>query len=253
MTSVSSTNMDALTSQAILHRETIVKNYIPIVQVLNNLPMLTLRKDGECEVGDPRACIHHQNSSADLVCSLYVDISRDYFNAMILAGYIAHGLRVVLHCTEYDEYDGRIVVKRSDGKGPADESVEDMIDKFRNKQGGCRPGVDVINLSMGYELHDIKMLKRNRSGDPIAGERYSTVQQGTSWRKKLQLDKKLHDCQRKLLTDEAVRNLSGTATGCRRDTAPDPGRVVVPTLIIHAAWCFPGHEQRRKMVYAYRM
>lgn len=251
-------SVDALTTQAILHRETIVKNYLPIVQATNNLPMLKLRKDGECEVGDPRACIHHQNSAADLACALYVDVSRNYFNAMVGAGYIAQGLRVVLHCTECDEYDERIVVRAQDDEHPTNESVEDLINKFKNRQGTCRPGVEIIGLGGGgYEFREIKALKRGRTGGLLpGGGRFgrSTVRSAAAWRKKLAEDKTLHECQRRLVKEETVRNLSGSTSvaACRRDGAQDLSRVAVPTLIIHAAWCFPGHEQRRKMAYGYR-
>lgn len=241
--------MDALTTQAIVHRTSIAKNYVPIVQAELYLPMLQLRKDGDCEIGDPRACLHHQNSAADLACAVEIEISLLYFKAMVKAGYIAHGQKVVLHCTENDEYEERTVVKKQNESDRIVESVEDMLLKYRTKQGNCRPGVDLINFDPGFQFREIKSTKRGRP-DHHGRFTRSTVWSGVAWRKKLFDEKKMHDCQRKLLTEEAVRSLSSAA--CRRDAPPVEGRVSVPTLVIKAAWCFPGFEQRRKHAYGYR-
>ncbi len=246
--------MDALTTQAIVHRDSISKNYVPIIHPDLYLPMLQLRKDGDCEIADPRACLHHYNSAADLACLVFAEVSRFYFDAMVKAGYIAHGLRVVLQCTENDEFDERLVWKKEDLTLPREETVEEMIQKYKTKEGTCRPGADIINLETGYEFKEVRQRKRVRGAFAGAntGASASTVLTRPQWNRKLAELKKLYDCQRKLQTDEAARNVSTGAGACRKDAPPPEGRRVVPTLIIKAAWMFPGYENRRKM-YSYRM
>jgi hypothetical protein len=237
------TNTDALTTQAIVHRDSIAKNYVPIIHPVIYLPMLQLRKDGDCEIVDPRACLNHYNSAADLACIIYSSIGLNFFHAMVKAGYVAHGLRVVRHCTENDEFQDCIVVNKQDGLGPRDESVEEMLLKYKTKEGSCRPGVELINMENGYLFNPITVRKRGRNGSESAMP--ASIMSRQQWFRKVREDKKLYDCRRRLATDEAARHLSGAT--CRKDAqSSSDGRVVVPVLVIKAAWCFPGYENRKK-------
>lgn len=242
--------VDALTTQAIVQRDSVAKNYVPIIHPVMNLPMQELRSEGDCEITDPRACLNHYNSAADLACVLYCYISHFYFKAMIKAGYITQGLRVVRYCMEKDRYEECVVVNQSDGAGDRDESVEEMLLKYKNKEGSCRSGVELINLETGYQFRPITVRKRTRGPNGVAVGSVSQTYTGAQWARKLAEDKKLQDCKRKMVNDEMARTLSGAT--CRKEGQGSPeGSVVIPTLIIMGVWDFSGVDNQRKPpVYA---
>lgn len=244
MTANVDNSLEALTEQAMEHRETIARNYIPIINPSNNRPMLQLRRHGNCELVDPRACLHPVYGTADAVCGIYVHISEPYWKAMIKAGYIVNKQRVVLRCTEMDTYAFVIAMNFSADDQHQSENVEDMLQKHRNQQGVCRPGVELLTLN--YTLKQVHSLAKRRKLGAGSASSMSAQPPGTTtaimtsieWSRSIQEAKRLYDCQRKLQTASVAQR----AGACSRkqashdtqsDTTP---MLVVPTLVIEAPW-----------------
>lgn len=232
----SAVDADTLTLAAIQQRDSVHRNYRPIVNPVNGLPMLQLNRN-DCEVIDPRACIHHYDSAADLACAIYIHISLPYFYAMVHAGYIANKTRVVLHDTDNSSYVF-VLAQNEESTGPAaSQTVETLLDTMRNSSGTCRPGVKLVTLdSLIFTQNSSFVRKRSACGaDPVAVPQVrALVMSAARWHARLQQAKHLYECQRRLHTDEAVRKLS---TACGAGAGKDDlGRVVIPTLVIEAAW-----------------
>lgn len=232
----SAVDADTLTLAAIQQRDSVHRNYRPIVNPANGLPMLQLNRN-DCEVIDPRACIHHYDSAADLACAIYIHISLPYFYAMIHAGYIANKTRVVLHDTDNLSYVF-VLAQNEESTGPsANQTVETLLDTMRNNSGTCRPGVKLVTLdSLIFTQNSTFVRKRPAGGlDPaIQPAVRALVMSERRWHARLQQAKHLYECQRRLHTDEAVRKLSTTCgAGAGKD---DLGRIVIPTLVIEAPW-----------------
>ena len=136
---------DEAAKKILEQRHNVVRNYNAIIG-RNLKPMIQWKQHGDCTIEDPRACLHHYDSAADLACLLFAHISLPYFEAMITNHMIVNKTRIVLRCTENDAYvyvnaENRV---RETDKGR--ERVEDLIQKMRSEQGNCRPGVEMLSL-----------------------------------------------------------------------------------------------------------
>lgn len=232
--SSAATDVDSLAKQAILHRESVAKNYIAIINPLNKLPMLQLRKEGDCEIADPRACLNHYNGTADLCCLIYVHVSYQYFSALIKIGLITDKERAVLRCTEHSAYAHVTVTSKSIENLLRHERVEDLLERFRDRPGVCRSNVEILKLDVGFEFVQVKgQLNRKRkpgldaTGIPTTHHILSEAQ----WRKHVLQCKGMFDCQRKLHTDEMTKQLSA----CRREPTAD-GSIMIPIFVIEGPW-----------------
>jgi hypothetical protein len=236
----SSQDSDALTYKAIAQRESIAKNYNPIISP-SMLPMLQLKQHGDCTIADPRACLHHYDGAADLACLVYVHISRPYFEAMIHAGLIVNKTRVVLRCTENDAYKFVIAQNLEKEAGKVQRNVEELLDSLKSRQGNCRPGVEL--LTMEHVFVEPRTFQKKRGPD---GKRISNAppvsttytMNGKKWAQRLRDSMKQFECHRTLHSEQKRAELN-----CRtnRKTASE-GRTQVPILVIEAPWMLkPNH------------
>lgn len=237
---ISRESNESLTHKAIESRESIARNYVPIINPVNQKPMLHLRKDGDCTIVDPRACIHHYNSSADLACIMYAHVSLPYFHAMVRAGYINNRLRLVLRCTESDTYAHAIVENVPDKFNTRTPTVSEMLGELRNTSdnfGTCRTGVALVTIDPGYRFVQTQSMCRRKNRYSRAPPPVTTaIINAKTWWHRLTVAKGLYDCQRALFGEETARGLSSCSRTTR--TKSDDGRVTVPILVIEAPWGF---------------
>ena len=230
---------DFMTHKAIETRESLARNYVPIINPVNQKPMLHLRKDGDCTIVDPRACIHHYNSSADLSCIIYAHVSLPYFHAMVRAGYINNRLRIVLRCTESDTYAHAIVENIPDKNNTRTPTVSEMLGELRNTSdnfGNCRTGVALVTIEPGYRFIQTQSMFRRKNRYSRAPPPVTTaVVNAKTWWHRLTVAKGLYDCQRTLFGEEAARGLNSCSRTAKK---PEDGRVTVPILVIEAPWGF---------------
>lgn len=149
----SAVDADALTLAAIKQRDSVHRNYRAIVNPVNGLPMLQLNRH-ECEVMDPRACIHHYDSAADLACAIYIHVSLPYFYALVQADYIANKTRVVLHDTDFESYVFVLAQNEESTAPSSKDTVEQMLNGFRkcNSQASVRQAGPVKNTRSGRRV-----------------------------------------------------------------------------------------------------
>ena len=237
--SISRDSNESLTHKAIESRENIARNYVPIINPVNQKPMLQLRKDGDCTIVDPRACLHHYNSSADLSCIIYAHVSLPYFHAMVRAGYINNRLRLVLRCTDSDTYAHAIVENIPDQHNKRTPTVNEMLGEMRNTSdnfGNCRTGVTLLSIDPGYRFIQTLSMRRRKNRYSRAPPPVTTaIVNAKTWWHRLSVAKGLYDCQRTLFGEETVRNLASCGRAAKK---PEEGRVTVPILVIEAPWGF---------------
>lgn len=230
---------EKLVMRAIEQRQTVAKNYAPIVNPTTQTAMLTLRKHGECTIVDPRACFNHYDAGADLACAIYEHVSLPYWHAMIHAGLIQNRIRCVLRCTENDTYV--YVIARNNPKGGtrAVDNVEDMIGRLRARQGSCRPGVELLTLDYSF-VQPKSLTRKRRTGEQGAPPPVTTaIISGRRWLKRLRKAKELYDCQRRLHTEGDARRLAcaiGQRNTAVKGQGDGAGRAQVPTIVIEAPW-----------------
>lgn len=237
--SASHQSNESLTHKAIETRENIARNYVPIVNPVNQKPMFHLRKDGDCTIVDPRACFHHYNSAADLSCIIYAHVSLPYFHAMVKTGYINNRLRLVLRCTESDTYAHAIVENIPDKRNSRTPTVNEILGEMRNTSdnfGNCRTGVTLLTIEPGYRFVQTEGMRRrknrySRAPPPVTAQ----IINAKTWWHRLTVAKGLYDCQRTLFGEETARGLNSCGRATKKQ---EEGRVTVPTLVIEAPWGF---------------
>lgn len=232
-------NDERVVLKAIEQRQSIAKNYTPIVNPTTQTAMLTLRKHGECTIVDPRACFNHYDAGADLACAMYVHISLPYWHAMIHAGLVQNRIRCVLRCTENDSYVFVVARNNPRAGARASDNVEDLLNKLRARQGSCRPGVELLGLDYSFVQPKSLSRKRRHNGDQSAPPPVTTaVISARRWMRRMRKAKHLYDCQRRLHTEEEARRAGAVACAPARRAGDQSGggRVHVPILVIEAPW-----------------
>lgn len=231
--------------EALKNMESLERNYIAIISPNTLTPMLNLKKYGECTLVDPRACIHHYACTADLACILYAHVSLWYFHYMVYMGYISNKTRVVLHCTINDTFVFAQAENVKSGSAAGNSTVDDIIGSVRGCQANCRPGIDVLQAGsassgVGYMFtQPINVWKKNKSSSHRSTT--SKVLSRKEWNRRLRNEKTLHDCQRRIETENRKENNAA----CRG--AKDEGITFsahVPILVIEGKFNIKRSEQK---------
>jgi hypothetical protein len=154
--------------------------------------------------------------------------------ALIKKGLITDRMPAVLRCTDNNTYVHVIVTSKTLENLRKNESVEDLIQRFRDRQGTCRPAVDIISLDVGFEFAQVKGQGRRRKSCPdMTGPPTSQhILSDNQWRKHLMQSKALADCQRKLHTDEVTQRMST----CKPAEPTPGGRILIPIFVIEGPW-----------------
>ena len=232
--SIQSSN-DSVAKKAIEQRENITRNYNAIIG-RNLKPMIQWKQHGDCTIEDPRACLHHYDSTADLACLLFTHVSLPYFEAMILNGLIVNKTRIVLRCTENDAYVYVNAENRVRDPEKGRESVEELIQKMKSEQGNCRPGVEMLTLDYVFtQPASFHRRKRSRDNGAIPPTTTAYIMSGNKWAKRLLQVKHMYECQRELHSEQLKDRLTGGARVGMKKSA-DESRSVLATLVVEAPW-----------------
>ena len=234
ITSLQSSN-DAVAKKAMEQRENIARNYHAIIGK-SLKPMIQWRQHGDCTIEDPRACLHHYDSTADLACLLFAHISLPYFEAMILNGLIVNKTRIVLRCTENDAYVYVNAENRIRNPNKWRESVEELIQKMKSEQGNCRSGVEMLTLDYVFtQPASFHRRKRGREGAAVPPTTTAYIMSGKRWAKRLLQVKHMYECQRELHSEQLKDRLTtGYRPGMKKTN--EESRSVLATLVVEAPW-----------------
>lgn len=247
--SAASAGADSFAERVMKTRDTVAKQYICVING-DNVPLITLRRHGDCTVDDPRACLNFHATGADLSCCMFVYVSLPQFDAMVLNNLIVNKTLVVLHCTVMNSYTF-VQVQNREAEDDTCDDVETMIHKMKKEHGRCQPGVEMVRIEdyvfvQPTTLHRTKRQRRATTGDQRSSVAFTTSAVMSEKRffryveanvQQFLCDRRKQDEQRKdLLCRPGVRQ------------APPATNTAVATLIISAAWMhFPETGVSRSM------
>ena len=233
----SNTAAEALAWTTMDHRIAIAREYNPVI-TSHGIAMLELKKNGDCTIIDPRACLHYYDCSADLACNINSHISYEYFLAMIANQLIVNQETVWLRCIINATYIMLTVKNRVRNPRHTYRTVEDMMRSLRNEQGNCRTGVEMLTLDFIFcqptSIH--RRFKKCRDGskkNPTITTPF-IISEKRMQHRVMQL-MTIYECQRALRSEIRKDRL---AAKCRPGTKKDEGegRPAVPNLVIEAEW-----------------
>lgn len=227
---------DGYVEKVVKDRDLIQQNYIGVLMMPLMIPLIEMRRHGDCTVDDPRACLNYHGTGADLACILWANMSENQFQAMIVNNRFINNTLVVLHCTHYNTYVYRFAANiKRDGKKRG-LRVEDMLRNLQTDSGECKTGVEMLGLDYEFvELPSSHRRKRMRDCglDPKSCDYLitSVVMTERQFLRHTLHSAKLNECQRTLQTEQVKDRI------CRPGTQGKtlaPGQKMKPHPLIHA-------------------
>lgn len=229
-------------------RETIVKNYVAIINPANREPMLQLRTSGDCTIADPRAHLDHQLVLAKRVCCTFIHISLPYLHSLVCAGLINNNTRIVCRDVGYDEYQfAQLKGVEAVNNATSTQSVDHILTKARRRgiEGQCQPSSDILGPK--YDVlpwHKAKIKKRNRDGSRPKEDNPWRRLNRQQWETFLKNKNKDLVCWRDAEGSDAIRrnNMRALLGGlCDGKQVADDIIEKETILIVEANW-WPGDE-----------
>lgn len=211
----------------IKRRDNIRVMYVPIRNPSNAMPMLQLRKHGDCTLADPRVCFDNNRLEPQFCCVVFRNVSAALFHSLVLESLVNNGQLVVL----FDWVDDLWMVYQAVNPihdSESSKTVQNLLDEVGQDKVKCKSKADL--LTENYEFVQYEDTKRRGSNE--LGK--NTAMERNKWASYVKKQSQMYWCERTIYNMKAARELNSRCMGgALKDTKE---RAPEPILVIEGKW-----------------
>ena len=185
------------------------------------------KTDGDDTIIDPRGNFNFRELQPDMSWVVYVHISTEYFDAMIVKKMITDRFETVLKDIEHHLHFFVSLQNRKSAICMDEDTVEEMMKKISSRTN------TVEFLQLDYVITQQQSYKRFRNGDicdATEPQKIRNMMNAKQWKKHLELMHKQHERQRRSLSEQAKHQLTMSSHTTIENAKQ------LPTFVIEGRW-----------------